>query len=94
MKRVNALKHATQTQQHRLEGLHLEFQRVKPEASGGAQSADARTRKEEEDAMVAGAKGLRCDKHGKPDQKKKKSEILYVTTEPAGAGEQFGEDPV
>lgn len=52
IKHLNALKHSTQTQQRRLEELQLEYQRMKPEASGGAQSPDARTRKKEEDAMV------------------------------------------
>ncbi|KAI3352822.1 hypothetical protein L3Q82_019396 [Scortum barcoo] len=51
VKRLNALKHTTQTMQHRLEGLKTEYQRMKPEGSSGAQSADARTRKKEEDAM-------------------------------------------
>lgn len=52
MKRVNALKHTTQIHQRRLEELKMEYQRIKPEGSSGAQSADARTRKKEEDAMV------------------------------------------
>lgn len=52
IKHLNALKHSTQTQQRRLEELQLEYQRMKPEASGGAQSPDACTRKKEEDAMV------------------------------------------
>ncbi|XP_044202194.1 coiled-coil domain-containing protein 151 [Thunnus albacares] len=51
MKRLNALKHATQTYQHRLDELRMEYQRRKPEGSSGAQSADARARKREEDAM-------------------------------------------
>ncbi|XP_037621569.1 coiled-coil domain-containing protein 151 isoform X1 [Sebastes umbrosus] len=51
MKRLNALKHATHTHQRRLEELKMEYQRLKPEGSSGAQSADARTRKKEEDAM-------------------------------------------
>lgn len=55
-KRLNALKHTTQTQQRCLEGLQLEFRRMKPAASGGAQSADARARKIEEDAVVVGTK--------------------------------------
>ncbi|XP_076585375.1 coiled-coil domain-containing protein 151 [Chaetodon auriga] len=50
-KRLNALKHTTQTHQQRLEELKVEYQRMKPEGSGGAQSADARIRKKEEDAM-------------------------------------------
>lgn len=52
MKRLNALKHTTQTQQRRLEKLQLEYQRMKPKAGSGAQSADAHIRKREEDAMV------------------------------------------
>uniref|UniRef100_A0A3Q3W0R4 ODAD1 central coiled coil region domain-containing protein n=1 Tax=Mola mola TaxID=94237 RepID=A0A3Q3W0R4_MOLML len=38
MKRLNALKHTTQTQQRRLEKLQLEYQRMKPKAGSGAQS--------------------------------------------------------
>ena len=51
-KKFNALKHITQTKQRRLEELKLEYQRLKPEGSSGAQYADARTLKKEEDAMV------------------------------------------
>ncbi|XP_054460927.1 LOW QUALITY PROTEIN: coiled-coil domain-containing protein 151 [Anoplopoma fimbria] len=51
MKRLNALKHTTQTHQRRLEELKTECQRLKPEGSSAAPSADARTRKKEEDAM-------------------------------------------
>ncbi|XP_070684380.1 coiled-coil domain-containing protein 151 [Pempheris klunzingeri] len=51
MKRFNALKHTTQTHQRRLDELKMEYQRVKPLGSSGAQSADARARKKEEDAM-------------------------------------------
>ncbi|KAL7403661.1 hypothetical protein ABVT39_003417 [Epinephelus coioides] len=51
MKRLNALKHTTQTRKRRLEELNVEYQRLKPEGSRGAQSADARVRKKEEDAM-------------------------------------------
>lgn len=68
MKRLNALKHTTQTQQHRLEELHLEFQRMKPEASDGAQSADAHMRKKEEDAMVVSTKAQIPEKHGKTEK--------------------------
>uniref|UniRef100_A0A3Q3IRA0 ODAD1 central coiled coil region domain-containing protein n=1 Tax=Monopterus albus TaxID=43700 RepID=A0A3Q3IRA0_MONAL len=50
-KRLNALKHTTQTYQRCLEDLKMEYKRVKPEGSRGAQSADARTRKKDEDAM-------------------------------------------
>ncbi|XP_035034863.2 coiled-coil domain-containing protein 151 isoform X1 [Hippoglossus stenolepis] len=50
-KRLNALKHTTQTYQQRLEELRVDQQRLKPEGSRGAQSADVRTRKKEEDAM-------------------------------------------
>ena len=52
MKRLNALKHSTQTYQHHLDELRMEYQRRKPEGSSGAQSTDARARKREEDAMV------------------------------------------
>ncbi|XP_028457648.1 coiled-coil domain-containing protein 151 isoform X3 [Perca flavescens] len=51
MKRLNALKHSTQTYQRRLEELKMEYQRMKPACSSGAPSADARARKKEEDAM-------------------------------------------
>ncbi|XP_049900544.1 coiled-coil domain-containing protein 151 isoform X2 [Epinephelus moara] len=51
MKRLNALKHTTQTRKRHLEELNVEYQRLKPEGSRGAQSADARVRKKEEDAM-------------------------------------------
>ncbi|KAM9363879.1 coiled-coil domain-containing protein 151 [Symphorus nematophorus] len=51
MKRLNALKHTTQTHQHHLEELKTKYQRMKSEGSGGAQSADARTQKKEEDTM-------------------------------------------
>ncbi|CAB1426086.1 unnamed protein product [Pleuronectes platessa] len=50
-KRLNALKHTTQTYQQRLEELRVVQQRLKPEGSRGAQSSDTRTRKKEEDAM-------------------------------------------
>ncbi|KAK5926993.1 hypothetical protein CgunFtcFv8_022523 [Champsocephalus gunnari] len=50
-KRLNALKHTTQTFQCRLDELKKEYQRSKPECSSGAVSADARARKKEEDAM-------------------------------------------
>ncbi|XP_032383331.1 coiled-coil domain-containing protein 151 isoform X2 [Etheostoma spectabile] len=52
MKRLNALKHTTQTHQRRLEELKMRYQRMKPEGSSGAPSADARAQKQEEDAML------------------------------------------
>lgn len=52
MKRLNVLKHTTQTYQRHLEEMKMEYQRMKPEGSSGAQSADVRARKREEDAMV------------------------------------------
>lgn len=61
IKRLNALKHTTQTQQRRLKQLQLEYQRMNPEASGGAQSVDACTRKREEEAMVLWRKALFID---------------------------------
>ncbi|XP_034748524.1 coiled-coil domain-containing protein 151 isoform X1 [Etheostoma cragini] len=51
MKRLNALKHTTQTHQRRLEELKMRYQRMKPESRSGAPSADARAQKQEEDAM-------------------------------------------
>lgn len=55
MKRLNAQKHTTQTKQQQLEELEREYQRMKAAAAGGAQSADAHARKEEEDATVGTA---------------------------------------
>ncbi|KAF0037806.1 hypothetical protein F2P81_010680 [Scophthalmus maximus] len=40
-KRLNAFKHTTQTCQRRLEELTMEYHRMKPEGTGGAQSTDA-----------------------------------------------------
>lgn len=51
-KRLDALRHATRTQQQRLEALQLEHQRVKKAAGARAKHYDVRTRKKEEDAMV------------------------------------------
>ncbi|KAF3687257.1 Coiled-coil domain-containing protein 151 [Channa argus] len=51
MKRLNASKHTTQTYQQRLEELKLKYQRLKPEGNSEGHSADAITRKKEEDAM-------------------------------------------
>ncbi|KAL6110535.1 odad3 [Pungitius sinensis] len=50
-KQLNALKHATQTHQRRLEELRMEYQRMKPESTSGAPSPDAGVWKKEEDAM-------------------------------------------
>ncbi|XP_069022060.1 coiled-coil domain-containing protein 151 isoform X1 [Embiotoca jacksoni] len=50
-KRLNALKHTTQTHQRHLRELKIEYQRTNPGRSSGAASADARTRKKEENAM-------------------------------------------
>lgn len=60
MKRLNAQKHITQTKQQQLEELEREYQRMKAEAGGGAQSADAHARKKEEDAMVGTASHRKC----------------------------------
>ncbi|XP_029293570.1 LOW QUALITY PROTEIN: coiled-coil domain-containing protein 151 [Cottoperca gobio] len=62
MKRLNALKHTTQTHKLRLEELKMEYQRKKPAGGSGAQSADARTRKKEEDAMRLRALENRLEK--------------------------------
>ncbi|KAM7393749.1 hypothetical protein PAMP_020598 [Pampus punctatissimus] len=51
MKRLNALKHTTQTYQRRLDELRMEYQRNKSEGGNGARSADKRAWKREEDAM-------------------------------------------
>ncbi|KAM8721811.1 outer dynein arm-docking complex subunit 3-like [Acanthopagrus schlegelii] len=61
-KKFNALKHITQTKQRCLEELKLEYQRLKPEGSSGAQYADARTLKKEEDAMTLRALENRLEK--------------------------------
>ncbi|KAM4603281.1 coiled-coil domain-containing protein 151 [Polymixia lowei] len=50
MKRLNAVKHTTQTYQQRLEELQLQYQRMKPGGCRASQSADIRTQKIEEDA--------------------------------------------
>lgn len=60
MKRLNAQKHITQAKQQQLEELEREYQRMKAEAGGGAQSADAYARKKEEDAMVGAASYRKC----------------------------------
>lgn len=60
MKRLNAQKHITQTKQHQLEELEREYQRMRAEAGGGAQPADAHARKKEEDAMVGTAPYRKC----------------------------------
>lgn len=94
-KRLNALKHTTQTYQQSLKELKMEYQRIKPEGSNGAQSADARTRKKEEDAMV-----LNSQTHDKDVQNMKTTVFLswcgestqeintsvFVSSEPPGAG--------
>ncbi|KAM3865378.1 coiled-coil domain-containing protein 151 [Diretmus argenteus] len=49
VKRLNALRHTTQTSRQHLEELQMKYQRMKPEGST-AKSADARTPKREEDA--------------------------------------------
>jgi len=51
-KRLNALKHTTQTYHRRLDELKTEYERLKPEGVSGTKSTDARTMKKEEDAMV------------------------------------------
>ncbi|XP_071780976.1 coiled-coil domain-containing protein 151 [Centroberyx gerrardi] len=50
MKRLNALKHSTQTHRQQLEELQLQYQRLKPEGSSITQSADIRSQKRAEDA--------------------------------------------
>lgn len=60
MKRLNAQKHITQTKEQQLEELEREFRRIKAEAGGGAKSADAHARKNEEDAMVGTASYRKC----------------------------------
>ncbi|XP_029015573.1 outer dynein arm-docking complex subunit 3-like [Betta splendens] len=51
IKRLNSLKHTTKTYQQRLDELSKEYRRMRPDGSGGGQSADARARKQEEEAM-------------------------------------------
>ncbi|KAM3622930.1 uncharacterized protein V6R79_004989 [Siganus canaliculatus] len=55
VKRLNALKHTTQTLQHRHKELELEYQTMKPGPSNRAQSADVSTQKREEAAMTVRA---------------------------------------
>ncbi|KAM9770133.1 coiled-coil domain-containing protein 151 [Menidia menidia] len=50
-KRLNALKHTTQTYQRRLDDLKVEYERMKPKEVSRAKSAGPRTLKKEEDAM-------------------------------------------
>ncbi|XP_047220813.1 coiled-coil domain-containing protein 151 isoform X2 [Girardinichthys multiradiatus] len=50
-KRVNALKHTTQTYQQRIDELNMEEERMKQEHRGAAASSDAWTCEKEEDAM-------------------------------------------
>ncbi|XP_072239872.1 coiled-coil domain-containing protein 151 [Leuresthes tenuis] len=50
-KRLNALKHTTQTYHRRLDELKSEYERLKPEGISGTKSTDARFLKKEEDAM-------------------------------------------
>ncbi|XP_071393448.1 coiled-coil domain-containing protein 151 [Centroberyx affinis] len=50
MKRLNALKHTTQTHRQQLEELQMQYQRLKPEGSSITQSADVRSQKRAEDA--------------------------------------------
>ncbi|XP_073349414.1 coiled-coil domain-containing protein 151 [Pagrus major] len=76
-KRLNALKHTTQTKQRRLEELKMEYQRMKPEGSGGAQSADARTLKKEEDTMELRALENRLEKTQFKCEEAKKIMINY-----------------
>uniref|UniRef100_A0A8C5DLU2 ODAD1 central coiled coil region domain-containing protein n=1 Tax=Gouania willdenowi TaxID=441366 RepID=A0A8C5DLU2_GOUWI len=61
-KQLNALKHTTHTYNLHLEELRTEHQRRKPEGSSGAGSADARTRKKEEEAMNLRALENRLEK--------------------------------
>ncbi|XP_017272386.1 coiled-coil domain-containing protein 151 isoform X2 [Kryptolebias marmoratus] len=66
-KRLNALKHTTQTYQQRLAELKLEYNRMKPGGGGGgdagrALSSDARARKREEDATKLRALENRLEK--------------------------------
>ncbi|XP_058497291.1 coiled-coil domain-containing protein 151 [Solea solea] len=51
MKQLNALKHSSQTYQQRLDELRTEYKRKVPDDSSGAQAADTRTQRKEEDAM-------------------------------------------
>ena len=95
-KRLNALKHTNQTQKRLLEELKMEYQRLKPEGSGGAQSTDASILKKEEDAMVLTTMVvfflfvcfvfLVCTFTPSVNN--------VCLSETTGAGEQAGEDPV
>ncbi|MEQ2267253.1 hypothetical protein XENORESO_003580 [Xenotaenia resolanae] len=61
-KRVNALKHTTQTYQQRIDELNMEEERMKQERRGAAASSDAWTCEKEEDAMNLRALGNRLEK--------------------------------
>uniref|UniRef100_A0A668AJE2 Outer dynein arm docking complex subunit 3 n=1 Tax=Myripristis murdjan TaxID=586833 RepID=A0A668AJE2_9TELE len=50
-KRLNAIKHTTQTYRQQLKGLQQQYERMTPGGSSVAQSADARAQKREEDRL-------------------------------------------
>lgn len=90
-KRLDALKHATRTQQRRLEELQLECQRVKKAAGSRAKHCDARIRKKEEDAMVV-LIVQRFIIFTMSSIVTSLDALTFVTTENALPGKQPGED--
>lgn len=75
-KRLNAIKHTTQTYYQRLEELRADHQRLKPEGSREAHSCDVRTWKKEEDAM-----NLRALENNLEKTKFKCKEAENITTD-------------
>lgn len=93
MKRLNAQKHVTQTNQQQLEELEREYKRMKAKAGNGAQSADAHARKKEEEAMVVNALYRNCV-YIKCGKEIMMQNCNIVTPEAASTGEQAGKDTV
>lgn len=59
MKKLNALKHSTQTQRKRLDDLRLQYQALKPES----RRSHSGTQKKEEEEKVAYPRELRALAH-------------------------------
>lgn len=92
-KRLDALKHATQTQQRRLEELQLTYERLKKAAGTRARHCDPRARKQEEDAMVVLTVQRCVLQYWLIFVNSLAARfVLFVTTENALAGKQPGED--
>lgn len=94
-KLLNALKHTTQTYQHRLEELKMEYLRMKHDGS----TADVHALKREEDATVDNSIShwvMFCSVPLVPSMRVRDTcspttlFILFVSSEAAGTGEQSG----